>query len=40
MITRTKISNLKVGDIVYFKRGETIPLNILVLDSKDDEIIL
>jgi len=29
-----------MGDIVYFKREETVPINILVLDSKEEEIIL
>jgi ribosomal protein S1 len=29
-----------MGDITYFKRGETVPINILILDSKEEEIIL
>jgi hypothetical protein len=29
-----------VGDLVYFKRGQTVPLSVLILDSKDDEVKL
>jgi hypothetical protein len=40
IIYEKKISNLRMGDIVYFKRDETVPINFLVLDSKEEEIIL
>jgi magnesium-transporting ATPase (P-type) len=40
LISSIALSSLRVGDLVYFKRGQTVPLNVLVLDSKDDDVKL